>query len=373
MSEVIYNKAYKFRLQPTKSQEVYFMKTFGCVRFIWNKMLHYANSYYKEHGKSNFITPAKFKAEYEWLKEIDSLALANVQINLQKAYKTFFNNQAKFPKYKSKKDARQSYTTNNQQATNAIRIEDDFIRLPKVGLVKFIQHRQLKQTEKIKTCTISKTASGQYYISITVEGVSQIKPVKPQSEKVLGLDYAMNGFYVNSLGEIANYPRYYRRAETKLHKLSRAVSRKTKGSSNRQKARIKLAKWHEKITNMRNDFLHKISYKLATNYDVIVVEDLNMRAMSQGLNFGKSVADNGWGKFRSYLSYKLIGRGKQLIKIDKWFASSKTCSSCGTINKELQLSDRVYNCVNNECNNKLDRDYNAALNIRTAGMAEIAW
>src|SRR5579863_987179 len=368
-----YNKAYKFRLLPTKPQEIFFAKTFGCARFMWNQLLAYADNHYKEYGKTGYTTPAKFKAEYPWLKEIDSLALANVQLNLEKAYKGFFKQVSKFPKFKGKKDTRQSYTTNNQEASNSIRIEGNTIRLPKVGVVKFIQHRQLKKTEKIKSCTISKSPSGKYYVSITVEGISEIKKIAPNKDKVLGLDFAMNGLYVSSEAEIANYPRYYRKAEEKLHKLSQSVSRKVKGSNNRYKARLKLAKWHETIRNLRDDFLHKLSHELANKYDVIVTEDLNMRDMSQALNFGKSVADNGWGRFLRFLEYKLLDLGKQFIKIDKWFASSKTCSNCGTKKAELPLSVREYVCDNKQCNLTINRDYNAALNIRTAGMAGIAW
>jgi putative transposase len=375
MSEGVYNKAYKFRLLPNSEQITLFAKTFGCCRKIWNLMLGYTDSYYKEFGKTKYKTPAAFKkeAEFQYLKEVDALALCNVQLNLKKAYQAFFRKSAKFPRFKSRKDPWQSYTTNNQDASNAIRIEGNAIRLPKVGLVKFIQHRQLKACEKIKTCTISKAPSGKYYVSITVEGVSQIEQVKPHVDKVLGLDFAMNGLFVSSAGEIANYPRYYRRAEDKLHKLSRAVSRKKKGSSNRQKARLKLARWHESISNMRNDFLHKLTYQLASVYDAIAVEDINMRDMSQALRFGKSVADNGWGKFRQFLSYKLLDRGKQLITIDKWYPSSKTCSKCGTKNDGLQLTDRIYHCINEACNFEIDRDLNAAINIRTVGMTGIAW
>lgn len=367
-----YNKAYKFRLLPNEEQELFFAKTFGCVRFVWNKMLDYADKFYKENGKTSFITPAKLKPEYIWLKEVDSLALANVQLNLQKAYRAFFNKIAKFPRFKSKKNNYQSYTTNNQEASNAIRIEEDKIKLPKIGLVKFIQHRPLKEMEKIKTCTISKTPSGKYFISITVEGISEIKQITPNPDKVLGLDFAMNGLFVNSKGEIANYPRYYRNNEAKLHKLSQAVTRKKLGSNNRIKAKRKLAIWHEHIVNRRDDTLHKLSHNLANNYDAIIIEDLNMHGMSQALNFGKSVADNSWGKFTRFLEYKLLDKGKQLIKIDKWFPSSKTCSRCNSINNELQLSDRIYKCINPECNLEIDRDLNASINIKTVGMMGLA-
>ncbi|MDQ1275507.1 MAG: putative transposase, partial [Euryarchaeota archaeon] len=163
------------------------------------------------------------------------------------------------------------------------------------------------------------------------------------------------------------------KAEAKLHKLSQAVSRKKKGSNNRYKARLKLARWHESISNMRNDFLHKLAHKLANAYDAIAVEDINMRDMSQALRFGKSVFDNGWGMFRQFLRYKLLDRGKQMVTIDKWYPSSKTCSKCGTENNSLQLSDRVYHCINEECKFEIDRDLNASINIRTIGMMGIAW
>ena len=367
----LYNKAYKYRLLPNKEQEKMFAKTFGCTRFIWNKMLSDAIDSYQETGKIDYSTPASYKEEYPWLSEVDSLALANVQINLQKGYKAFFAKRVRHPRFKSRKDTRQSYTTNNQKASNAVRIQHNFIRLPKVGKVKFIQHRELKSGEIIKTCTISRSASGNYYISITVEGERTIKPVNIRKEKVIGLDFSMTDLYVSSWGEKANYPRHYRSAEKKLQKLGQSVSSKTKGSKNRQKARLRLARHHEYVANSRLDFLHKLSHRLANCFDAIIIEDLNMHDMSQALNFGKSVSDNGWGKFVSLLEYKLEDRGKQLIKIDKWFPSSKTCSNCNAIKENLNLSDRIYKC--SHCFYIQDRDINAALNIRTAGMAGIAW
>lgn len=366
-----YNRAYKFRLLPTKEQEIMFAKIFGCVRFIWNKMLEYAMNYYNEHKKSGYSTPAQYKSEFPWLKEVDSLALANVQLNLKKGYQAFFEERAQAPKFKSKHGSKQSYTTNNQEASQAIRLHDGNLRLPKVGFVKLIQHRPIKDGEKIKTCTISKSASGKYYVSIMVEGAAPVQHIKPRTEKIVGLDFSMTSLYVSSMGEIANYPRYYRMAEERLRILSRNVSRKKKGSKNRRKARLRLARWHEHIAYMRSDFLHKLSYALANTYDAVIVESLNMQAMSQALHFGKSVADNGWGRFLTFLEYKLIDRGKQLVRIDKWFPSSKKCSQCGTIKEALSLSERLYDCA--MCGHIQDRDLNAALNIRTAGMAGIAW
>ena len=208
-------------------------------------------------------------------------------------------------------------------------------------------------------------------MSVTVEGSAEIKQVKPTKENVLGLDFSMTNLYVSSDGEIINYPRYYRNSEATLHKLHRSVSRKKKGSKNRQKARLRLARKYEHITRSRHDFLHKLSYCLANTYDVIVVEDLNMQNLSQALNFGKSVSDNGWGTFLNFLTYKLLDRGKQFITIDKWFPSSKMCSNCRSVKTELSLAERLYKC--NICGYVQDRDINAAINIKTAGMAGIAW
>ncbi len=365
-----YNKTYKMRLLPNKEQKSFFAQTFGCVRFIWNKLLEHANNSYKEHGKAHFITPASFKQEFSWLKEVDSLALANVWLFLKQAFTSYFEGITQYPRFKRKDTAKQSYTTNNQEASQAIRIEGTFIRLPKVGFVKIIMHRQIKPHEKIKRCTVTQTASGNYYISITVEGISYQEVLPIALDKVLGLDYSMTSLYVSSEGERANYPRYYRKAEEKLVKLCQSLSRKVKGSKNWHKARRKLAIFYEYIAFLRHDFLHKLSFMLAKKYDAIIIEDLDMHAMSQALNFGKSVGDNGWGKFVTLLGYKLAERGKQLIKIDKWFPSSKMCSSCGSIKESLALSERWYNCQH--CGYSQDRDINAARNIRTVGITGIA-
>lgn len=367
----VYNKAYCYRLLPNSEQKIFFGKVFGCVRFIWNQMLGYAISYHEKYGKFGYSTPAQFKKHYEWLKEVDSLALANVQLHLRRALQAFFDKRSAFPRFKSKKNLRKSYTTNNQEASQAIRIENGYIRLPKVGFVKFIQHRLIKSGEKIKSCTIKMTGAGNYYISVLVEGESEVKQIQPISEKIIGLDFSMTSLFVSSEGEKANYSRYFREDEAKLHALSRSVSRKKKGSNNYREALIKLANWHEHIANKRKDFLHKSSFDLAEHWDAVIVESLDMHAMSQALNFGKSVADNGWGMFQRFLEYKLLDRGKQLIRIDKWFPSSKMCSDCGIIKGELALSERWYTC--DGCGYAQDRDINAAKNIRTAGMAGIAW
>lgn len=366
----IQNKAYKFRLYPTDDQVQLIRKTFGCVRFVYNKMLAERKEIYETFKddkealkKQKNPTPAKYKKEFEWLKEVDSLALANAQLNLDKAYKAFFKGNAKFPKFKSKRH-KQSYTTN--VVNGNIKMLDGHIKLPKLKWVKMKQHREIPSEYKIKSCTISMNSSGKYYISILTEYEKEIQSKEIQN--IVGLDFAMDGLFVDSEGKKANYPKFYRQMLEKLAIEQRKLSRKRKGSSNWNKQRIRVAKVQEKVANQRKNFLHHKSKELATDFDAVVIEDLDMKGMSQALNFGKSVADNGWGMFTSFLQYKLKEQGKQLIKIDKWFPSTKTCSNCGSV-KEMKLSERTYQCT---CGLNLDRDYNSALNIKKEGIRLLA-
>lgn len=370
------NKAYNFRLYPTKEQEVLFAKTFGCVRFVYNKMLEERIELYKqfkedevELKKHKAPTPAKYKSEFVWLKEVDSLALANAQMNLQTAYNNFFRDKSVgFPKFKAKHRDKDSYTTNNVN-TN-IRIEYQKIKLPKLGFIKMKQHREIPSHQIIKSCTISKSPSGKYFVSILVEFFQDVQAISPTRETVLGLDFDMKNLYTDSQCVRADYPRFYRKALEKLAREQRKLAKCTKGSNNRRTQKIKVAKVHEKVANCRKDFLHKRSRELVDRYDAIVIEDLNMKAMSQCLNFGKSVGDNAWGMFTTFLKYKLENEGKLLVIVDKWFPSSKTCHYCSEINKRLQLSDREWTCKS--CGCIIDRDHNAAKNIRDEGLRLLA-
>ncbi|KRD90944.1 transposase [Bacillus sp. Root147] len=364
------NKAYKFRLYPTGEQALVIRKTFGCVRFVYNKMLAERKSTYEllkddKEGlkKVKHPTPAKYKKEFEWLKEVDSLALANAQLNLDKAYKAFFKGNAKFPKFKSKRH-KQSYTTN--VVNGNIQLLDGHIKLPKLKMVKIKQHRTIPSEYVIKSCTLSMTSSGKYYISILTEYEKEIEIKK--IENIVGLDFAMNGLFVDSEGEKANYPKFYRQMLGKLAQEQRKLSRKKKGSSNWNKQRVRVAKIQEKVANQRKNFLHHKSKELVTTYDAVVIEDLDMKGMSQALSFGKSVSDNGWGMFTSFLKYKLNEQGKRLVKIDKWFPSTKTCSSCGNI-QPMPMNLRSYICM---CGLHLDRDVNAAINIKKEGVRLLA-
>lgn len=360
------NWAYRYRLYPTIEQESLFAKTFGCVRFIYNKMLGDRLDYYQKTGKKLNNTPAQYKAEYPWLKEVDSLALANAQMNLNRAYNNFWKNPKHFgkPHFKSRKSGCFAYSTNNQKGS--VRIEDGKIKLPKVGWVKLRQHRPLMLNSTIKTVTIRKTPSGKYYISILVEYENQVLPIIPKH--FLGLDFAMKGLYVASDEPDAAYPDFLRKAEKKLAKAQRILSRRAKDSKNREKQIKRVAVLHEKVANQRRDFLHKKSRFLVSRYDAIGIEDISIKEMAKHkkgrkFSFGKSVADNGWSLFVQMLSYKLAWQGKHLVKIDKWYPSSQICHSCGNQNaKTKNLSIREWTCP--KCGTHHHRDKNAAINIR---------
>lgn len=358
------NKAYKFRLYPNTEQRTMFAKTFGCVRFIYNRMLSDKIKHYEETKQKLNNTPAQYKEEFDWLKEVDSLALANAQLNLQTAYHNFFKSpKTGFPKFKSKKSNRRSYTTNC--VNDNISIVDGYIKLPKVGFVKLKQHRIIPSDYQLKSATISQTPSGKYYVSVLFEYENQVEQQTPTA--FLGLDFSMHELYKDSNGNEPCYPRYYRQAEKKLAKEQRKLSKMQKWSNNRNKQRIKIAKLHEKVANQRKDFLHKQSRQITNACDCVCIENLDMKAMAQALNFGKSVADNGWGMFVGFLQYKLEETGKRLVKVDKFFASSQICNVCGYKNPETKkLSTRVWDCP--ECGTHHDRDINAAINIRNEGI-----
>lgn len=361
------NKAYKYRMYPNKNQETFFAKNFGSTRFIYNKMLYDKIKYYEEHNEMLYNTPAQYKKEFPWLKEVDSLALSNTSLQLESAYKNFFRDESiGLPKFKSKKSNNFSYTTNNQKGT--IKVEDNYIKLPKIGKVKIKKHREIPENCVIKSATIKKYSSGKYYVSVLVEYESQILEKMPNS--FLGLDFSMHELYIDNNGCIPEYPKYYRKVENQIGKEQRKLSRMVKGSNNYVKEKKRIALLHERVKNQREDFLHKASRNLVNNYECICIEDLNMKNMSQVMNFGKSVSDNGWGKFINYLEYKLEERGGKLVKVDKYFASSQICSYCGYKNKELKdMSIRKWECPN--CGISHNRDVNAAVNILNKGIQKV--
>ena len=369
------NRAIKYRLYPTTEQQIMFAKTFGCCRKVYNLMLADKIESYKQTGKFVTVTPAKYKKDYPYLKEVDSLALANKQMDLQKAFKNCFDKNRKkktgFPKFKSAKHSRKSYTTNNQGTT--IKILDKGIRLPKIGIINAVIHRQPESDWIVKSATISQNSDGSFYVSVLFEYEKSICTYIPDITNAIGLDYASDGLYVDDKGNVGTNHKYYRESHKKLTKAQRKLSRMVgsrKGeakSKNYMKQLQKVNKIQCHIANQRLDNLHKISTEIANQYDVVCVEDLNMKAMAnKDFGNGKATMDNGNGMFNIMLEYKMLDRGKLFIKMNKWFPSSQLCHRCGSIHSEMKdLKNRVMRC---SCGLVMNRDQNAAINIKNEGL-----
>lgn len=354
-------KAYKYRLYPNNEQKIYLAKTFGCTRFVYNRMLADGIKSYEENKDLDikairYPTPAQYKKEFFWLKEVDSLALANAQMNLDKAYKNFFRDKSVgFPKFKKKSNT-SNYTTNNQNGT--VYIENNHIKVPKLkSMIKLEQHREFVGI--IKSCTISQVPSGKYYISILVD-TENIQLSK--TDKKIGVDLGIKEFAITSDGEIFSNPKHLKKSEKRLAKLQKDLSRKQKGSNNRRKARIKVAKIYEKIANQRNDFLHKVSTQLINENQVIVIEDLKVSNMIKNHKLAKSIADVSWSEFRRMLEYKAEWYSREIIIAPSNYASSQLCSNCGNKSSQTKdLSCRTYICP--VCGMIMDRDINASKNL----------
>ena len=360
-------RGYLFRLYPNKHQTTQLLRTFGCVRFVYNYFLMLHITYYEATGeylsKLDCMSNLPYlKSIFPFLKECDSIALQQALHHLDDAFHNFFERPGSgYPKYKKRYASRLTYST--ICVNDNIRIIDKkHIQIPKLGTVRCRIHRNVPSGYKLKSATLIREPSGDYFVSVLFEYDNQVEKITPKS--FLGLDFSMPHLYVDSDGRFADYPKFLRRSEDKLAKEQRKLSKMQFRSSNWYKQKRKVARLYQKVRNQRRDFLHKLSFRLAENYDLIAIEDLDMHAMSQALNFSKSVSDNGWGMFTAMLSYKMDERGKSLVKVDKWFPSTKTCHRCGSI-KPMPIGEDTYICP--ECGMVFDRDHNAAINILNEG------
>ena len=352
--------AYKYRIYPNAEQKVFFAKCFGCVRFFYNKSLSDMNDIYKATGKFKNITPASYREDSPFLKEVDSLALSNAQLNRNTAFKSFFSHRSGFPKFKSKRND-QSYTTNNQ---GSVKISDNhrYISIPKCPRIRIKKHRDF--IGAIKSITVSRTVDNKYYISLLVE--TDVEPLK-ENNNTIGLDLGLKTLIVDSNGKKYKNHKYLTKSQEKLAKEQRKLSKMVKGSNNRNKQRIKIARLHKKIQNQRNDYLHKLSKKIIDENQIICIEDLKVKDMMNDSKLARNISDVSWSRLVSMLLYKANWYGRKVIKVPSTYPSSQLCSKCGyknSITKDLAI--RKWVCP--KCGSIHDRDINAAKNILSKGI-----
>ena len=362
-------RAYKYRMYPTQTQIPLLMSHIHACRFVYNHSLEQKIRAYEQNGKRlscfdlNNQLPA-LKAEYPWLADVNSQSLQYANRNLDNAFTRFFREKKGFPKFKSKKNPVQSFQVPQHYRVD---FESNRVKLPKIGDVKTMLHRVF--AGKMKYATVSATSTGKWFISILVDDEQpEPTPVSFTSDMTIGIDVGLTDFATFSTGEKVANPRYLKNSLQRLKVLQRRVSRKVKGSKNRQKAIRKLATGHEKVANQRNDFLHKLSYQVVSENQAIAVESLNVAGMQKNHKLARSINDVSWSTFFTMLNYKCRKYGKTLLTIGRFDPSSKICSCCGYRNRDLKLSDREWIC--SDCGTVHDRDINAAINIKKFAVQE---
>lgn len=387
------HKAIKYKIYPTAKQQQLIAQTFGCCRFVYNNMLAISKEAYEKgenicsRNKFNYLL-TDLKKRNTWLKDVDSTALTAANDALADAFSNFFAKRSGYPNFHKKKSSG-SYTSKRIKGSKNIALESNAIRLPKLGIVKAKIHRLPKTDWEIKSATVSQSSDGKYYVSVLFEFESDVPTNIIDINNSIGLDYASDGLFVDSNGNIGSNHKFYRKSHKKLTKAQRKLSRMIESNitgykiidnkrypiykkdisecKNIQKQKLKIAKISRHTANQRLDNLHKLSAEIANQYDVVCVESLNMKAIAnKGFGNGKATLDNGYGLFLNMLEYKLADRNKIFVKIDKWFSSSQMCHSCGTLHPEMKnLKIRTFEC---DCGVKINRDQNAAINILNEGL-----
>ena len=362
-------KAYKYRIYPNNLQKEQINKTFGCVRFVYNNVLAYKKEVYEKEHKTltkldlNNYCNRELKIKYEWLREVDKFAITNSVYNVDKAYNNFFKGKGGYPKFKSKKSSTKSYTTNYTNGNINVDFDNNKIKLPKLKQVKAKVHRKFNGI--IKSATVFMNLSGKYYVSILVE-TSEVT-IKSVLEKEIGIDLGIKDLCITSNGDRYENPKTIKKYEKKLKRIQRNLSRKEKGSNNFKKLKQRLAKVHEKIKDIRIDYLHKVSYKIVNENQVIVSENLQVKNMMKNHTLASSISDVSWYELTRQLAYKSNWYGRKYIKIDTFYASSQICNVCGYKNTDMKnLHIRNWKCPN--CDTNHDRDVNAAKNILQEGL-----
>jgi putative transposase len=358
-------KAYKYRMYPNQQQEILLSKHFGCTRWLYNYALDKKIKAYKQENKnlSRFeiqkdIPILKKNAETEWLKEVNSQSLQATLEHLDNAYRKFLKDKTEFPKFKSKHDNKQSFHVPQSVCVDS---ERSYVSIPKFDDIKIVVDRKIEGS--IKSATVSKTSTGKHFISILIDtGVKAPEKPEVKKETSVGIDLGIKDFVVLSTGEKIANPKHLKNKMRRLKKLQRKASHKVKGSNNKRKANRKVARQHEKITCSRKDFLNKLSTKIIRENQTICLEDLNVKGMMKNHHLAQSIGDAGWSEFVNMLQYKADWSGKNFLTIGRFDPSSKMCSKCGAINRNLTLKDRTWTCE--MCGSTHDRDYNAAINIR---------
>lgn len=362
-------RGYKYRIYPNKAQRELIAKTFGCCRFVYNHALERRKTLYENEGLSesridiNNWCNRELKAQYEWLREVDKFALTNSIYDMDNAYKKFFKEHTGYPKFKSKHTGRQSYRTNYSHDNIVVDFDSNFIKLPKLGKVKARVHRSFDGI--IKNATIVCTPSGKYYVSICVD---TLMPEFHFTSGVVGIDLGIKDLCTCSDGVKYDSPDLIKQ-QSRLKRQQHSLSKKTKGSNNYKKQRVRLSCLHEKITNIRKDSLHKLSRRLVDENQIIVTESLNVNGMLRNHHLARSISDASWYELTRQIEYKSGWYGRKYIKIDTFYASSQTCSNCGHREPKVKnLSVRSWTCP--RCSAVHDRDINAAVNILKEGLRQ---